>query len=297
MSNVDFHSRPYQPIHFYQPGGAPPISSTSKPISARWRILLPDGSYGVYPETRALKNYEIPDIVQHYRQAAVNAIRAGFDGIEIHGAHGYLIDQFLKDGINDRIDEYGGSSSLENRCRFLIQVVKAVVSAIGADRVAVRISPAIDHLDAMDSNPLSLGLAVVERLNRLQQEVGSKLTYLHVTQPRYTAYGQTESGRPGREEEEAHLVRNLRKAYQGTFMCSGGFTRELAIEAVAQGDADLVSFGRLYISNPDLVLRLEVDAPLNKYNRKTFYTQDPVVGYTDYPFLNKESGPKSLSRL
>ncbi|KAI9077159.1 hypothetical protein K1719_040865 [Acacia pycnantha] len=279
----------------YQPGGAPPISSTSKPISARWRIFLPDGSYGVYPETRALKNYEIPDIVQHYRQAAVNAIRAGFDGIEIHGAHGYLIDQFLKDGINDRIDEYGGSSSLENRCRFLIQVVKAVVSAIGADRVAVRM--AIDHLDAMDSNPLSLGLAVVERLNRLQQEVGSKLTYLHVTQPRYTAYGQTESGRPGREEEEAHLVRNLRKAYQGTFMCSGGFTRELAIEAVAQGDADLVSFGRLYISNPDLVLRLEVDAPLNKYNRKTFYTQDPVVGYTDYPFLNKESGPKSLSRL
>ncbi|XP_028751460.1 12-oxophytodienoate reductase 3 [Neltuma alba] len=279
----------------YQPGGAPPISSTSKPISARWRILLPDGSYGVYPEPRALKTYEIPDIVQHYRQAAVNAIRAGFDGIEIHGAHGYIIDQFLKDGINDRTDEYGGS--LDNRCRFLMQVVKAVVSAIGADRVAVRISPAIDHLDAMDSDPLRLGLAVVERLNKLQQELGSKLTYLHVTQPRYTAYGQTESGRPGSEEEEAHLMRNLRKAYQGTLMCSGGFTRELAIDAVAQDDADLVSFGRLFISNPDLVLRLKINAPLNKYNRKTFYTQDPVVGYTDYPFLNKESGPKSLSRL
>lgn len=222
--------------------------------------------------------------------------QTGFDGIEIHGAHGYLIDQFLKDGINDRTDEYGGS--LENRCRFLIQVVKAVVSAIGADRVAVRISPAIDHLDAMDSNPLRLGLAVVERLNKLQQEVGSKLTYLHVTQPRYTAYGQTESGRPGSEEEEAHLMRNLRKTYQGTFMCSGGFTRDLAIEAVAQDDADLVSFGRLFISNPDLVLRLKINAPLNKYNRKTFYTQDPIVGYTDYPFLNKEiSGSKSLSRL
>ncbi|TKY44455.1 12-oxophytodienoate reductase 7 [Spatholobus suberectus] len=199
----------------YQPGGAPPISSTSKPISARWRILLPDGSYGVYPEPRALTTSEIPEIVQHYRQAAINAIRAGyfleiwFDGIEIHGAHGYLIDQFLKDGINDRTDEYGGS--LANRCRFLMQVVQAVVSAIGAERVA----------------------------------------------PRYTAYGQTESGRPGSEEEEAHLMQNLRKAYEGTFMCSGGFTRKLGMEAVAQGHADLVSYGRLFISNPDLVFKAQ----------------------------------------
>ncbi|KAG4959217.1 hypothetical protein AAZX31_13G092500 [Glycine max] len=274
----------------YQPGGAPPISSTSKPISARWRILLPDGSYGVYPEPRALSTSEIPEIVQHYRQAAINAIRAGFDGIEIHGAHGYLIDQFLKDGINDRTDEYGGS--LANRCRFLMQVVQAVVSAIGAERVAVRISPAIDHLDAIDSDPLKLGLAVVERLNNFQKELGRKLTYLHVTQPRYTAYGQTESGRPGSEEEEAHLMQNLRKAYEGTFMCSGGFTRKLGMEAVAEGHADLVSYGRLFISNPDLVLRLKLNAPLTKYNRKTFYTQDPVIGYTDYPFLSKESETK-----
>ncbi|XP_057422269.1 12-oxophytodienoate reductase 3-like [Lotus japonicus] len=269
----------------YQPGGAAPISSTNKPISARWRILMPDGSYGVYPEPQPLTTSEIPEIVQHYRQSAINAIRAGFDGIEIHGAHGYLIDQFLKDGINDRTDEYGGS--LENRCRFLIQVVQAVVSAIGAERVAVRVSPAIDHLDAIDSDPLRLGLAVVERLNNLQKRLGRKLSYLHVTQPRYTAYGQTESGRPGSEEEETQLMRNLRKAYQGTFMCSGGFTRKLGMEAVAQGDADLVSYGRLFISNPDLVLRFKLNAPLTKYNRKTFYTQDPVKGYTDYPFLNK----------
>ncbi|KAI4344596.1 hypothetical protein L6164_011803 [Bauhinia variegata] len=269
----------------YQPGGAAPISSTTKPVSARWRILLPDGSYGTYPKPQALATHEIPQIVDHYRQAAINAIRAGFDGIEIHGAHGYLIDQFLKDGINDRTDEYG--ESLENRCRFLIQLVKAVVNAIGAERVAVRISPAIDHLDAMDSNPLRLGLAVVERLNKVQREVGSKLTYLHVTQPRYTAYGQTETGRPGTEEEEANLMRNLRKTYEGTFMCSGGYTRELGLEAIAQGDADLVSYGRLFISNPDLVQRFKLNAPLSKYNRKTFYTQDPVVGYTDYPFLSK----------
>lgn len=170
-----------------------------------------------------------------------------------------------------------------------MQVVQAVATAIGADRLGVRISPAIDHLDATDSSPLSLGLAVVERLNKLQVDIRTKLAYLHVTQPRYVAYGQTESGKQGSEEEEARLMLTLRNTYQGTFICSGGYTRQLGIEAIAQGDADLVSYGRLFIANPDLVLRFKLDAPLNKYNRKTFYTQDPVVGYTDYPFLNKES--------
>ncbi|XP_038876227.1 12-oxophytodienoate reductase 3-like [Benincasa hispida] len=280
----------------YQPGGMPPISSTSKPISKRWRILLPDGSYGTYPSPRALGTYEIEAVVEQYRHAALNAIRAGFDGIEIHSAHGYLLDQFLKDGINDRTDAYGGS--LTNRSRFLLKVVQAVVSAIGSYRVGVRISPAIDHLDAMDSNPLKLGLHVVDQLNKLQQEVGGKLSYLHVTQPRYTAYGQTESGRPGSEDEEAEFMRSLRRAYQGTFICSGGFTRKLGMEAIENGDADLVSYGRLFIANPDLALRFKLNAPLNKYVRKTFYTQDPVVGYTDYPFLNRSSGEnKPLSRL
>ncbi|XP_050218265.1 12-oxophytodienoate reductase 3 [Mercurialis annua] len=277
----------------YQRGGVAPISSTSKPISNRWRILMPDGSYGKYPTPKPLETYEIKEVVETYRQAALNAIRAGFDGIEIHGAHGYLIDQFLKNGINDRTDEYGGS--IENRCRFAMEVIQAVVSAIGADRVGFRMSPAIDHLDAMDSDPLSLGLAVIERLNKLQLTLNSKLTYLHVTQPRYTAYGQTESGRHGTEDEEARLMRTWRNAYQGTFVCSGGFTRELGIEAVAEGNADLVSYGRLFISNPDLVSRLKLNTPLNKYIRKTFYTQDPVVGYTDYPFLNGSQDP--LSRL
>lgn len=222
-------------------------------------------------------------------------INAGFDGIEIHGAHGYLIDQFLKNGINDRTDEYGGS--LANRCKFLMQIVQAVASAIGIDRVAVRMSPAIDHLDATDSNPLNLGLAVIERLNKLQLQLASKLAYLHVTQPRYHAYGQTESGKHGNEDEEAYLMRALKRTYQGTFMCSGGFNRELGTQAVAEGDADLVSYGRLFISNPDLVLRLKVNAPLNRYIRKTFYTHDPVVGYTDYPFLNDEKGRQVQSRL
>ncbi|KZV18987.1 12-oxophytodienoate reductase 3 [Dorcoceras hygrometricum] len=270
-----------------QPGGIAPLSSTDKPISNRWRVLLPDGSHEIYPKPRKLETHEIPEVVEQYRQAALNAIEAGFDGIEIHGAHGYLIDQFLKNGINERRDAYGGS--LENRCRFLTQIVQATVSAIGADRVGVRISPAIDHLDAMDSNPLTLGLAVIERLNKIQTDCGSKLAYLHVTQPRYTAYGQTESGRHGSAEEEAEFMRTWRRAYKGTFICSGGFTRQLGIQAVALDEADLVAYGRSFISNPDLVKRLEINAPLNRYIRATFYTHDPVVGYTDYPFLRNDT--------
>ncbi|KAG6516032.1 hypothetical protein ZIOFF_026479 [Zingiber officinale] len=288
----------------YQPGGtAAPISSTDKPISGRWKILMPDGKYGNYATPRRLATSEIPQIVQDYQQAAINAIEAGtsilielvlrapkgmsngFDGIELHGAHGYLIDQFLKDGINDRTDAYGGS--LGNRCRFLAEVAQAVVSAIGASRAAVRISPAIDHLDANDSDPLRLGLAVVHRLNALQRDAGERLAYLHVTQPRYVAYGQTEGGRHGSQEEESRLMRAVRDAYDGTFVCSGGYTRQLGVEAVEQGDADLVSYGRLFISNPDLVERFKSDAPLNRYVRATFYTPDPVVGYTDYPSLRQ----------
>ncbi|KAJ0981136.1 hypothetical protein J5N97_009391 [Dioscorea zingiberensis] len=218
----------------YQPGGtSAPISSTDKPISGRWRILMPDGTYGRYPQPRRLSTAEIPEIVQHYRQAALNAIEAGFDGIEIHGAHGYLIDQFLKDGINDRTDAYGGPIS--NRCRFLYEIIHSVASAIGPDRVGIRISPAIDHLDAYDSNPLALGLAAIDRLNMIQRELGQHLAYLHVTQPRYTAYGQTESGQHGNEDEEGRMMRAWRGKYDGTFICSGGYTRELGLEAVEVG--------------------------------------------------------------
>ncbi|XP_051132000.1 12-oxophytodienoate reductase 3 isoform X2 [Andrographis paniculata] len=279
-----------------QPRGIAPFSCTDKPISKRWRVLLPNGIYGVYPQPRKLETDEIPQLVEDYRQAAANAIEAGFDGVEIHGAHGYLIDQFLKDGINAMTGEYGGS--LGNRCKFIMDVVRAVVAAVGADRVGVRISPAIDHLNALDTDPLSLGLAVIQRLNKLQTDCGCKLTYLHMTQPRYTAYGQTESGQTGSAEEEAQYMKAWRRAYQGTFICSGGFKRENGIEAVANGEADLVAYGRLFISNPDLPVRLKLNRPLNKYVRATFYTHDPVVGYTDYPFLkddDKNSAP--VSRL
>ncbi|KAF8023429.1 hypothetical protein BT93_F0819 [Corymbia citriodora subsp. variegata] len=270
--------------HVYQPGGAAPVSSTNQSISNKWKILMPDNTLNVYHKPRALQTHEVWQVIEQYRLAAKNAIRAGFDGVEVHAAHGFLIDQFLKDSINDRMDEFGGS--IENRCRFLMEIIKVVVGEIGTDRTGVRISPAIDYIDATDSDPLDLGLVVIERLNKFQDKLGSKLAYLHVTRPRFMAASPEEED----EDEEARLMRAWRRAYQGTFMLSGGFTRELGMKALVDGDADLISYGRLFISNPDLIHRFKVDAPLNGYNRETFYTQDPVVGYIDYPFLDQENG-------
>ncbi|KAF8023428.1 hypothetical protein BT93_F0818 [Corymbia citriodora subsp. variegata] len=272
--------------HVYQPGGCAPISSTNRSISDKWRVIMPDRTLDVFHKPRALQTHEVWQVIKQYRRVAENAIRAGFDGVEVHGAHGYLIDQFLKDSINDRTDEFGGS--IENRCRLLMEILKTVAREVGANKMGLRISPAIDPMDAMDSNPLGLGLAVIERLNKFQAELGSKLAYLHVTRPRFIINGTKNYGEEG-EDEEDRLMRAWRRAYQGTFMSSGGFTRELGIKALVDGDTDLISYGRLFISNPDLVRRFKVDAPLNGYNRETFYTQDPVVGYIDYPFLDQEN--------
>ncbi|XP_050215126.1 12-oxophytodienoate reductase 3-like isoform X2 [Mercurialis annua] len=263
--------------HDYQPEGAAPISSTSKPISDKFQILLPDGTFSTHSKPRPLEVSEIPMVVDHYRQAALNAIRAGFDGVEIHGAFGYIIDQFLKDGINDRTDKYGGS--IENRCRFMTEIVEAVVSAVGIQRVGFKMSPSITYNDAIDSDPLKLGLAIIERLNELQSKLGSKLAFLQV---------QTEYG--DEDDEQVELLRAWRRAFDGTFMGSGGFTRELGMKAVSSGDVDLVSYGRLFVANPDLVLRFKLKSYLNNYDRETFYTSDPVVGYIDYPFLNQIDG-------
>ncbi|XP_039155448.1 12-oxophytodienoate reductase 3-like [Eucalyptus grandis] len=267
----------------YQPGEGAPISSTNRSISENWKILMPDGTKNNFSKPRALETCEIPKVVEQFRQAAINSIRAGFDGIELHAAHGYLIDQFLKDGINDRTDEYGGS--IENRCRFLMEIVQVVVAAIGSDRVAVRISPVINFVNAMDSDPLNLGLAVIRQLNTFQADMGTELAYLHVTRPRFMPSPE----QIGTENEEAKLMLTLRRAYQGTFMSAGGFTRELGMTAIADRDADLIAYGRIFIANPDLVNRFKINAPLNEYVRETFYTHDPVVGYTDYPFLDQES--------
>lgn len=251
----------------FQPRGQAPISSTDKQLVPQVR------SNGIdvadFSPPRQLTTEEIPMIVNDFRVAARNAIKAGFDGVEIHGAHGYLIEQFLKDQVNDRTDKYGGS--LENRCRFALEVVQAVVDEVGADRVGMRLSPYASYCEAGDSDPEALGLYMVNALN----EFG--ILYCHMVEPRMIKVGE--------RAETPHSLLPMRKAFKGTFMVAGGYHREEGNEAISSNYADLVAYGRFFLANPDLPRRFELDAPLNNYNRSTFYVPDPVVGYTDYPFL------------
>ncbi|XP_045816695.1 12-oxophytodienoate reductase 2-like isoform X1 [Trifolium pratense] len=247
----------------YQPNGQAPISSTDKPL------LTPQiGGDGVeipqFTPPRRLRTEEIPNIVKHFRLAARNAIEAGFDGVEIHGAHGYLLEQFMKDKANDRTDEYGGS--LENRCRFTVEIVEAVANEIGAERVGIKLSPFSTFGECGDSNPLELGLYMVNAVNKYG------ILYCQMVEPRM-------------ETECSHSLMPMRKAFNGTFMVTGGYGRQDGINAIAENRADLIAYGRYFISNPDLPKRFALNAPLNKYYRETFYSHDPVLGYTDYPFL------------
>eukprot|EP00249_Psilotum_nudum_P011563 c23243_g1_i2 orf=218-1429(+) len=258
---------------FYQPNGQAPVSSTNKKVPHGWSIRLPEGAVADYSKPTALEVSEILEIVQQFREAARRARIAGFDGVEIHAAHGYLIDQFLKDGINDRTDGYG--DSLSNRCKFCLQVTAAIAEEIGSDRTAIRISPTIDHIGANDSDPLALGLYLIDKLNKLN------LAYVHVTEPRFRSEGV-------KDTRENCLL--LRQAYRGAFITSGGYTKESGIQAIQTGYADLVAYGRLFISNPDLPKRFAMNLDLNKYDQSTFYTHDQVKGYIDYPAKEIEGG-------
>ncbi|KAF2925812.1 hypothetical protein DAI22_06g080000 [Oryza sativa Japonica Group] len=249
----------------FQPNGQAPISSTDKQIT-------PDDSGMVYSKPRRLRTDEIPQIVDDFRRAARNAIESGFDGVEIHGAHGYLLDQFMKDSANDRTDEYGGN--LENRCRFAVEVIDAVVAEVGAHRVGIRLSPFDNYMDCFDSNPVALGSYMVQQLNK-----HPGFLYCHMVEPGMAIV----EGR----RKITHGLLPFRKQFNGTFIAAGGYDREEGNKVVADGYADLVAYGRLFLANPDLPRRFELDAPLNRYDRSTFYTQDPVVGYTDYPFLEE----------
>eukprot|EP00253_Pinus_taeda_P032534 PITA_32534 len=252
----------------YQPNGQAPFSSSDKKISGR--ILLPNGKdYADFSTPRTLKTEEIPHIVNDFRLAARNAIKAGFDGVEIHGAHGYLLDQFMKEGVNNRTDQYGGS--LENRCRFPLEVVEAVADEIGPERLGIRLSPFGKHGDTSDLDPEALGLYMAKALNKYN------ILYAHYVEPRIV------TSREAIATNKSLLP--MKKAFKGNFLVAGGYDREDGNAAIANGKADLVVYGRLFLANPDLPRRFELNAPLNKYNRDTFYISDPVVGYTDYPFL------------
>ncbi|XP_076930661.1 12-oxophytodienoate reductase 2-like isoform X1 [Bidens hawaiensis] len=249
--------------------GHPPVSSTDKPCSP----FIDTTTGEVLPEflpPQRLKPEEITEIVNDFRGAARNAMEAGFDGVEIHGANGYLIDQFLKDQVNDRSDEYGGS--LENRCKFALQVVEAVAKEIGADRVGIRLSPFSNYMDSADSDPEALGLYMAKSLNKYG------ILYCHMIESR------AEDTQDETDQWSDGLV-PMKQAFNGTFIAAGGYDRENGNNAIAQERAELIGYGRLFLANPDLPKRFELDAPLNKYHRDTFYTGDPIVGYTDYPFI------------
>lgn len=209
---------------------------------------------------RALESSEIPGIVAAYAAAARRARTAGFDGVEIHAANGYLIDQFLRDGTNLRSDRYGGGP--ENRVRFLLEVTEAVAQAWSPDRVGVRLSPVNPYNDMVDSDPVATFTEAARRLDRL------RLAYLHITE-------QGLEGRP-------HVTPHLRRVFHGPLMINGGYTRETGNAAIAGRAADLVSFGKPFLANPDLVERFAEHAPLNTPNPATFYGGG-AEGYTDYP--------------
>ncbi|MBT3307491.1 MAG: alkene reductase, partial [Alphaproteobacteria bacterium] len=218
---------------------------------------------------RALETEEIPGIIGQYRRAAENALMAGFDGVEVHAANGYLLDQFLRDGTNFRTDAYGGSR--RNRSRLLMEVLEAVTDIWGGERVGVRLSPLNCFNDISDTDPQATFGAVVEALNRFD------LAYLHAVEVDMT-------GKSG----DAFDWLKLRNTFDGPYMANGGFERERAEQSVDVGPADLISFGVPFIANPDLPARLALGAPLNKADPETFYGGD-ARGYTDYPTLKDKA--------
>ncbi|XP_047094478.1 putative 12-oxophytodienoate reductase 11 [Lolium rigidum] len=263
-----WHTGRVSPTEF-QPNGQAPVSSTDRQVTPH---VGHDGTVLEFAAPRRLETEEIPHIVNDFRIAARNAIRAGFDGVEIHAANGYLIDQFMKDGVNDRTDAYGGS--LENRCRFATEVIAAVTDEVGAGRLGVRLSPFADYVDCVDSDPETLALHVIRFMN------GLGVLYCHVIEPRMCVNENDGS------LMIPHRLLPFRKTFKGTFMVNGGYDREEGDKAIADDYADLVAYGRLFLANPDLPERFRKNAALNKYDRSTFYTSDPIVGYTDYPFLD-----------
>lgn len=250
----------------YQPDGQAPVAPSA--IAPKAKTFVAGQGMVDCSVPRALETAEIAGVVQDFRTAARNAIDAGFDGVEIHGAHGYLIDAFLRDGSNHRTDAYGGS--IENRARFLLEVMAAVTAEIGADKVGIRLSPVSPVNDSHESNPQPLFEYVVRELEKLHP------VFIHVVE------GHTGGPRDNAPFDYAAL----RKLYSGIWMVNNGYDKDMAIDAVSSQRGDLVSFGRPTISNPDLARRLQENAPLNElFADVGLYGGTGAHGYTDYPSL------------
>ena len=227
-----------------------------------------------YETPKAMTVDDIARLLKEYELAAQNAKKAGFDGVEIHAANGYLLDQFLQDKTNQRQDQYGGS--IENRLRILGEVIESVAKVFPSDRIGIRLSPYGTFNDMGDSDPVALFTTAIQKLN------GFNLAYVHMIEPRSTSAG-------GGDQvlEDAPITSEMfRAAYQGKFVTAGGYDQAMGEKVLEDGLADAVAYGRLYISNPDLAERFQKNAPLNPYNRATFYGGQEA-GYTDYPTLQK----------
>jgi N-ethylmaleimide reductase len=254
------------------PGGQP-VSSTVR--RAHTKTYVKEGFADV-STPRALRTDELPRLVADYRHAARCAMQAGFDGVEVHAANGYLLEQFLRDSCNDRTDAYGGG--IAHRARLLLEVMQAVVAEVGAGRTGLRLSPVTSANDiGQDSDAQALFNHVVEQLAPMQ------LAFIHVIE------GDTGGARDAVPfDYEALRTRFKQGNPHGAWVVNNGYTRQMAIDVVARGQADLVAFGKPFISNPDLVERLRIDAPLNASNPATFYGGG-AEGYTDYPALGSQT--------
>ena len=248
-----------------QPEGQLPVAPSAIAPHDQ-KTFIESGEFVEVGTPRALALADIAAIVEDFRTATRNALAAGFDGVEIHAANGYLIDQFLRDGSNQRTDEYGGS--VENRLRFAKEVIAAVSEIAGSQRTGIRISPVSPASGARDSDPAAVFFPLVDAIDK------AGLVYVHVV----------EGATAGPRDFAAFDYHALRRRFHGTWMVNNGYTRDMAIDALTSGYADLVAFGRPYIANPDLVERLRRDAPLAQLDEAHLYGGD-AQGYTDYPTL------------
>lgn len=258
----------------HQPGGSLPVAPSA--IKPSGKVFTADWKQADYETPHALTIEEIKTILEDYKKAAQNAKDAGFDGVEVHGANGYLLDQFLQDSSNKRADIYGGS--IENRTRFLLEAVDIAISVWGKGRVGVRLSPYGTFNDMSDSDPVALFSYVMKELSN------RGVAYAHVIEPRATSAG----GSDAVAKDMPSTSELFKKSFNGIFISAGGYTPETAKETVEGGVADAVAFGRLYIANPDLPERIKAGSELNPYNRTTFYG-GAEKGYTDYPFMKEKA--------
>jgi N-ethylmaleimide reductase len=257
----------------FQPGGVLPVAPSAVPI-AGLTTMTAAGTPVPYETPRALETDEIPGVIESFREGARNALKAGFDGVEIHGANGYLIEQFLQSHTNLRTDRYGGS--IANRARLLMEITQAVIEVWGADRVGVRLSPYGVANGSGEADPMPLYSHAIQSLDRLG------LAYLHFIEPRSSGAGRAEVN----HQNVPSAMVLFRPIWRGVLMTAGGFTGETAEAAIAAGHADAIAFGRIFISNPDLPRRLQHGFPLTPYNRATFYGGE-AAGYTDYPVFGE----------